>query len=83
VVNDDASEQSQSTASATSSTVASRPMGWRLVIAAPISASWKNARSVSSVRTMPGQTALMRMLCAAYSMAAARVAPMTPCLLAP
>jgi hypothetical protein len=34
----------------------------RRVIAAPSSASWKNARSVISVRTTPGQTALTRRL---------------------
>jgi len=49
----------------------------------PTIVSWKKARSVISVRMTPGHTALTRMFAVAYSIAAARVAPITPCLLAP
>src|SRR5712691_3984317 len=80
VTNEAASEQSQTTASATSSGAPTRPMG-RAVICACRAGSRK-ALSVIGVWITPGQTQLTRIPCCAYSSAAVLVSPTTPCLLA-
>ena len=82
-VKDDASEQSHKTASATSSASPRRLLGLL-----PTMPSLSNlgkvsmARSTIAVRMTAGQTALTRIPLRAYSTAAERVSPTTPCLLA-
>ena len=71
---------SQTTASAISSGVPTRPMGCALIWACR--AGSRKRLSVIGVWTIPGQTQLTRMPCCAYSNAAVLVSPTTPCLLA-
>jgi hypothetical protein len=81
VTKDAASEQSQRMAAATSTALATRPMGIALVRRCRVYSS-ANHRSFTGVRVVPGAIALTRMFCLAYSRAAAFVRPTTPCLLA-
>ena len=77
-----ASEQSQTIAAAISSGRPSRRIGTALRIIFSIFSSPPMKPSSIGVRVLPGHTQLMRMPCAAYSSALARVSPTTPCLLA-
>src|SRR5215470_17599256 len=72
--NDAASEASHATASATSSGSPMRRSG-RPAATAPMSAIFEP--SIIGVSTRPGEIALMRILCGAYSIAAARVSAST------
>src|SRR5712691_89304 len=81
VTNEAASEQSQTTASAISSGVPTRPMGSLAMMRALRSGSLKPI-AVIGVWITPGQTHLTRIPWWAYSSAAVLVRPTTPCLLA-
>src|SRR5262249_49617956 len=81
VTNDAASEHNQTTASATSSGVPTRPTG-SLATTRALHAGSLQALSVIGVWIAPGQTQLTRIPCRAYSNAAVLVRPTTPCLLA-
>src|SRR6266481_5665938 len=81
VTNEEASEQSQTTASAISSGVPTRPMGSLAMMRALRSGSLKPL-AVIGVWITPGQTQLTRIPWWAYSSAAVLVRPTTPCLLA-
>src|SRR5215204_4140545 len=73
---------SHSTEAAISSGVPSRLMGW-LALATSRSSSLLSIMSVTiGVAIVPGQMALIRTPRGAYSRAALRVRPMTPCLVA-
>ena len=76
------SEQSHTAASATSSASPSRPMGMLArIIASTSGFAAIPARSIG-VSMLPGQIALILTPAWAFSMAAVRVIPITPCLLA-
>src|SRR5215217_6380511 len=81
VTNEAASEQSHTTASATSSGCPTRPIGSRAMMRAICSGSFM-PWAVIGVWMYPGQTQLTRIPCCAYSNAAVLVSPTTPCLLA-
>src|SRR2546428_10444931 len=76
VTNEASSEQSHTTASATSSGVPTRPMGSLAMMRALRSGSLQ-ALSVIGVWIAPGQTQLTRIPCFAYSNAAVLVSPTT------
>ena len=80
--NDAASEHSHAAASPISDGRPRRPSGTPCVIIRSMLASPPMNPSSIGVRVLPGQMQLMRMFCFAYSSAAARVMPTTPCLLA-
>src|SRR5580692_3772096 len=76
---DEASEQSQTTASAISDASANRRIGETSVSAFSNFGFSAMRSSIMAVRTVPGQTALTRMPLRPYSTAAAFVRPTTPC----
>lgn len=76
------SQHSHSTAEPISSGLPSRPTGSSAMSASHPPGRMSPKRRIISVSMMPGQTALMRMPSAAWSRAAERVEPMTPCLAA-
>jgi hypothetical protein len=72
--------QSHRTAAAISSARPRRPMGWLAIASATLSSSLAIMSVTIGVSMVPGQMALTRMPRGAYSRAALRVRPMTPCL---
>src|SRR5262249_13725901 len=82
VTKEAASEQSQTTASAISSGLPARPIGWAAAMAASTLGCWRVIRLIIGVSIAPGQTTFTRMPDLAYSKAAVLVSPTTPCLLA-
>src|SRR5215475_3561428 len=81
VTKEAASEQSQTTASATSSEAPTRPMG-SLARRRALSSGLRKPRAIIGVWITPGQMQFTRIPCCAYSNAAVFVSPTTPCLLA-
>jgi hypothetical protein len=75
----EASLQSQRTAAATSSARPSRPIGCIFRISSMIDGIFATMSWTIGVSIVQGQTALMRMPCAATSSAALLVMPITPC----